>query len=204
MLTDNPVLTEQARTGGFTNEGGVGGKIRLLQNITGLWILQELMAGWKAAGEGMSYPELVGQSRESSCATVIDVDDPVFATSTDMQQTIVDYCRANGLAVPASKGDFGRCVMLSLADRYRRGIEALNAMLPEPVKYLRIIGGGSRNELQRAYRRRYPSAHNRRTGRSHCNRQYPSAGRCRRRGYRRRGYRLRLTPSSINQSFEKP
>ncbi len=147
VLTDNPVLTEQARTGGFTNEGGVGGKIRLLQNITGLWILQELMAGWKAAGEGMSYPELVGQSRESSCATVIDVDDPVFATSTDMQQTIVDYCRANGLAVPASKGDFGRCVMLSLADRYRRGIEALNAMLPEPVKYLRIIGGGSRNEL---------------------------------------------------------
>ena len=105
------------------------------------------MAGWKAAGEGMSYPELVGQSRESSCATVIDVDDPVFATSTDMQQTIVDYCRANGLAVPASKGDFGRCVMLSLADRYRRGIETLNAMLPSPVKYLRIIGGGSRNEL---------------------------------------------------------
>ena len=147
VLSDNPVLTEQAREGGFTNEGGVGGKIRLLQNITGLWILQELMAGWKAAGEEISYPELVMLSRESECATVIDVDDPEFASTTDMQQSIVGYCSAHGLAVPQSKGDFGRCVMLSLADRYRRGIEALNSMLPSPVKCLRIIGGGSRNEL---------------------------------------------------------
>ena len=36
---DQPILTEEARVAGFTNEGAVGGKIRFLQNITGLWIL---------------------------------------------------------------------------------------------------------------------------------------------------------------------
>lgn len=147
VLSDNPVLTEKARECGFTNEGAVGGKIRLLQNITGLWLLQELMAGWKACGEEISYPELVAQSRLSSCGTVIDVDNPVFASTADMQKAITDYCRERGLAAPQSKGDFGRCVMQSLAERYSRGIATLNEMLLEPVQCLRIIGGGSRNEL---------------------------------------------------------
>lgn len=147
VVTDNPVLTEEARLGGFTNEGGVGGKIRLLQNITGLWIIQELMAGWKASGEEISYPELVALARESRCTTEIDVDSTLFASAPDMQKAIADYCRANGLEVPQTKGDLARCVMLSLASRYSRGIQALNALLDNPVKTLRIIGGGSRNEL---------------------------------------------------------
>ncbi len=32
---DQPILTEEARQAQFTNEGGVGGRIRFLQNITG-------------------------------------------------------------------------------------------------------------------------------------------------------------------------
>ena len=31
---DEPVLTEEARRAGFSNEGGVGAKTLLLQNIT--------------------------------------------------------------------------------------------------------------------------------------------------------------------------
>lgn len=52
---DEPILTEEACRAGFTNEGGVGGKIRFLQNITGLWILQRLMAQWKERGERCEY-----------------------------------------------------------------------------------------------------------------------------------------------------
>ena len=37
---DGPVVTEKARLAGFTNEGGYQGKIRLLRNIMGLWMLQ--------------------------------------------------------------------------------------------------------------------------------------------------------------------
>lgn len=44
---DEPILTEEARLAQFTNEGGVGGHIRFLQNITGLWILQRLIKSGK-------------------------------------------------------------------------------------------------------------------------------------------------------------
>lgn len=43
---ESPVLTTKAHEGGFTNEGGVCGKICYLQNITGLWIMQSLMKEW--------------------------------------------------------------------------------------------------------------------------------------------------------------
>ena len=42
VLTDVPILSEEARMNGFTNEGGAEGKICFLQNITGLWILRKL------------------------------------------------------------------------------------------------------------------------------------------------------------------
>ncbi len=42
-LIEQPVLTKEAMEAGFTNEGAVAFKIRLLQNITGLWILQRLV-----------------------------------------------------------------------------------------------------------------------------------------------------------------
>ena len=40
-----------------------------------------------------------------------------------------------------------RCVLQSLAEKYREAIQHLNTLLPHPVKRLHIIGGGSRNQL---------------------------------------------------------
>ena len=39
------------------------------------------------------------------------------------------------------------CVLRSLAARYKKGIDGLNALLPHPVEQLHIIGGGCRNKL---------------------------------------------------------
>lgn len=145
VVAQSPVLTEEARKGGFSNEGGTGGRICLLQNITGLWILQQLMAEWKARGEEIGHAGLEALARQSDCEALIDVDDPVFASAKSMEAAITDYCRAEGAEVPQSKGDFGRCVMHSLARRYRKGIGEINKLLPRPLTTLRIIGGGSLN-----------------------------------------------------------
>lgn len=144
---DEPILTEEARKGGFTNEGGVGGKIRFLQNITGLWILQRLMAEWKARGEEPGYDELIGNATASGIRSVIDVDDVTFTNPVCMEKAIVDYCRSHELQVPETKGEFARCVIESLANRYKKGIEAMNRCLPAPVRQLHIIGGGCQNKL---------------------------------------------------------
>lgn len=142
-----PVLTEEARAAGFTNEGAVGGRIRFLQNITGLWMLQRLMAAWSEKGNPIGIEELINEAENAGIDTVVDVDDPVFASAADMETVIADYCRRNGLRVPATRGEFARTVISSLAQRYARGIRQLDTFLPSPVKKLRIMGGGSRNKL---------------------------------------------------------
>jgi rhamnulokinase len=145
--SNQPILTEEARLAGFTNEGGVGGKIRFLQNITGLWILQCLMAQWKAQGLETSYDRLLADAEASTYDFIIDVDNEVFAASGDMVKTIDTYCQAHGADAPKTQGDYVRCVVQSLANRYKRGIDQLNQLLPEPVECLHIIGGGCRNKL---------------------------------------------------------
>ena len=47
--------------------------------------------------------------------------------------------------MPQTQGEFVKCVLLSLAERYKKGIEGLNRLLPRPVTKLQIIGGGSQN-----------------------------------------------------------
>lgn len=145
VLTDAPILTEEARVNGFTNEGGAEGKICFLQNITGLWILQKLMGEWAEAGQCTDYDVLIPSAEEAQFASVIDVDDAQFTSPVNMADTIVSYCRESGQQVPQTQGEFVKCVLLSLAERYKKGIEGLNRLLPRPVTKLQIIGGGSQN-----------------------------------------------------------
>ena len=145
VVCDEPVLTEEARLHGFTNEGGSKGKICFLQNITGLWILQRLMSEWSDAGLCTDYEVLIPAAEEAEFATCIDVDDARFASPVNMADAIVAYCREQGTPEPHTQGEFVKCVLLSLAERYRRGVEGLNRLLPRPITRLQIIGGGSQN-----------------------------------------------------------
>src|SRR5262245_9487971 len=45
-----PVINEQSLRLNYTNEVGVGGRIRLLKNIAGLWLLQECRRAWSLEG----------------------------------------------------------------------------------------------------------------------------------------------------------
>ena len=56
---ERPVLTETAREARFTNEGGVDGRIRLLRNVMGLWILSETVRGWQREGEAVELGDLL-------------------------------------------------------------------------------------------------------------------------------------------------
>ena len=142
-----PILTEEARQAEFTNEGGVGGRIRFLQNITGLWILQRLMAEWKERGEEQTFGELLPAAAQASISSIIPVADAAFTNPPSMEKAISDYCRQSSQPVPQTKGEFVRCLFQSLAKKYKDAIEGVNGLLPESLKRLHIIGGGSQNGL---------------------------------------------------------
>lgn len=144
---NEPILTEEARRAEFTNEGGIGGKITFLQNITGLWFIQRLMAEWKEEGDEQQYDILLPAAEKAVINTVIPVDDAAFQNPPSMQQAIIDYCNAHNLTAPTCKAETTRVVLQSLAAKYAEATSALNAMLPSPIKKLHIIGGGSQNKL---------------------------------------------------------
>ncbi len=54
-----PLLSDKALAYNFTNEGGVGGTVRFLKNIMGLWLVQECRRAWERAGTTYSYEELM-------------------------------------------------------------------------------------------------------------------------------------------------
>jgi rhamnulokinase len=142
-----PILSEEARKAEFTNEGGVGGRIRFLQNITGLWILQRLMAEWEERGEKQSFSQLLPEAEKACINTIIPVADATFMNPASMEKAICDYCKNSGQQVPATKGEITRCLLQSLAHKYKDAISGVNDLLPDPIKRLHIIGGGSQNEL---------------------------------------------------------
>lgn len=142
-----PILCEEARKAEFTNEGGVGERIRFLQNITGLWILQRLMAEWEERGEKQSFSQLLPEAEKACINSIIPVADATFMNPASMEEAICDYCKNSGQQVPATKGELTRCLLQSLAHKYKDAISGVNDLLPDPIKRLHIIGGGSQNEL---------------------------------------------------------
>ena len=143
-----PIISEATLRHNFTNEGGVHGKIRFLKNVAGLWIVQQLKAGWAKRGEELSFVELVQLAETAGPARqVIDPDDPRFTNPTDMEAAIIAFCRDAGQPEPTSKGEFVRCALESLAQKYQEVIAGLNTLLPRPVERLHIVGGGSQNQL---------------------------------------------------------
>lgn len=144
----DPIINDAALANNFTNEGGVHGNIRFLKNVAGLWLIQRCKADWAKAGEDLSFTELAELAEHagpSPCC--IDPDDARFANPTNMPQAIEDYCRETGQSVPQTKGQFIRCAIESLAKKYKQVLDSLGDMLPQPLKRLHIVGGGSKNEL---------------------------------------------------------
>lgn len=143
----SPILTEEARVAEFTNEGGVGGRITFLQNITGLWLLQRLMKEWEERGEPQTYEGLLQAAAASTTEATVAVDAPDFQNPVSMEHAIEAFCRSHGQPLLESKGDVVRCVLQSLASKYAQAVKKLNQLLPEPIRELHIIGGGCRNGL---------------------------------------------------------
>jgi rhamnulokinase len=143
---DKPVLTPGSLKANFTNEGGVNGTTRLLKNVMGLWMLQGCRNCWNALGQTAEYSELIELSRnETPFAHLIDPDDESFLRSSDMPGAIDAFCKKTHQPVPKTRGAYVRCVLESLALKYRLVLHSLEQVSEQRIHQIRIIGGGSKN-----------------------------------------------------------
>jgi rhamnulokinase len=142
------VAGPEAQRLNFTNEGGVCGTVRLLKNITGMWLLEGCRKSWERAGHSYEWDALLGMSApEPPFRHLVDPDDASFIRPEDMTAAIADYCRRTGQPEPATPGAFVRAVLESLALTYRVVLEQLESLTGVRVEQIRVIGGGSQNAL---------------------------------------------------------
>ena len=146
-----PIVTDRCRELGFTNEQGVNGTTRLLKNISGLYMLQQCRATWKAAGEDFNYEQLALMAEAAGgaggVASLIRPESAAFGLPGNMPERITQYCGATGEAAPSSPGEFVRCVYESLALLYRKTLLELQELTGVQINRLHIVGGGSRSTL---------------------------------------------------------
>jgi rhamnulokinase len=143
----SPVISAASLAANFTNEGGVGGTVRFLKNVSGLWLVQGCRKAWSAEGP-VTYEDLNRAAAEAPpFAALIDPDDPGFLNPPDMPEAIAAYCRRTGQRMPETRAALVRSLLESLALKYRQVIEELRLVLGHPIERIHVIGGGSQNEV---------------------------------------------------------
>jgi rhamnulokinase len=138
-----PALGQDALDANLTNERGVDGTTRILRNVMGLWLEQELCRAW-----GLSAAQIQDQAAAAQAEVpVIDPDDPAFLAPGDLPQRLHDACRRTGQELPDDQGAIARMVYVSLALRYRWVLERLEQILGRTLSTIHVVGGGVRNQL---------------------------------------------------------
>ena len=143
-----PIINEKTEKYNFTNEGGYGGKVRLLKNIMGLWLIQESRRQWIREGFDVSYGDL--EKEALACEPFkcfVDVDDDAFSLPGNLPKRIQEFCQKTGQYVPQTRGEIMRCIYQSLAMKYRYTYERLEDITGKKYDAIHMIGGVTKDNL---------------------------------------------------------
>lgn len=140
-----PIVSDEMAALNFTNEGGARGNIRVLRNITGMWLLEQCLLKWRSEGRDYSYEDVASMAKsvpQFSRTELVDPDSPEFAAPADMPEAIR---RKAGREL--TDAETVRLIFDSLAGKCAATLENLRKISPVSIDVLHIIGGGSRNEI---------------------------------------------------------
>jgi rhamnulokinase len=142
-----PILDDRALNLNFTNEGGVEGTFRFLKNIMGLWLLQECRRIW-AKKKLYSYQSMMDAAETAPVfQSILDPDWTDFLNPADMTESIRLFCLKTNQCLPETLGSYVRCILESLAMKYRFVLEQLESISSQSIERIHIIGGGANNRL---------------------------------------------------------
>jgi rhamnulokinase len=148
MELAEPLITDATFAANLTNEGGLGGTVRLLRNVDGLWLLHECRNAWRAEGHAWDFAELVRMAEASPpLISFVEPNDPRFLAPGDVPDRIQAFCAETGQAVPQDAGAVIRCVLESLALKHRQTVRLLAEATGVTPTQLHIVGGGALNPL---------------------------------------------------------
>lgn len=136
-----PIITKEAATANFTNEGGYDHRFRFLKNIMGLWMIQSVRHEYQDAYSFAQLCDMAEESRDFSSR--VDVNDQSFLSPDSMIEAIKQYCQKTGQPVPETVGELAAVVYRSLAQSYGETVKELETIAGRTYDSIHIIGGGS-------------------------------------------------------------
>jgi len=143
-----PIVSDLSAELEYSNEGGFDRTIRFLKNIMGLWIYQDCRRQWNREGDTMTFDELEFGARSAEpFRSLIDPDNNDFYHHGHMPEKVQEFCKRTGQKVPESKPQIVRCIMESLALKYRNVFEGLEEVVGKRIPHLHIVGGGCKNVM---------------------------------------------------------
>ena len=128
-----------ARTAGYSNEGGLNFTFRVQKNIMGLWLIQQVR---HETGDKYSFAELAEMAKKNPVSDTIDVNAQAFLAPENMTAEI-----EKAVGRKLSLGETAYIIFNNLARDYDSSLRALEKVTGEKYQTLNIIGGGSQNTL---------------------------------------------------------
>jgi rhamnulokinase len=80
-------------------------------------------------------------------ASLFDPNHPALLGFANVPTAIQGLCARSGQVIPVDTGAMARAALESLALSFRQAIEALESATSRRIDTVRLVGGGSRNEL---------------------------------------------------------
>lgn len=141
-----PVINDLSFESDLTNEGGYGGTVTFLKNITGTWFLQECRRYFNSNGEVFTYNDMEAFARSAPpFIAKINPNDPSFLKSGDMPKKVLEYCEKTGQTKPKSIAQTLRVIYESLAAEFSKTLEDLERITGYAYPAVYIFGGGSKD-----------------------------------------------------------
>jgi rhamnulokinase len=148
MELNEPIISKESLEANFANEGGVFGTIRFLKNIIGLWPIQECRRYWQQTGQQHSYQQLEQLALEAGPVNAwLDLNDERFFKPGNMPEKVVTFLKETKQDYKSEVGWICRCILESLAYKYRETIRLMESVTGRTIRVLHIVGGGTQNKL---------------------------------------------------------
>lgn len=148
LETEAPVVNDFTYEKNIANEGGWPGCHRLLRNVMGYWLLQELRRDFALQGRQYTFPEMAALAEQAPAFRFpLDPDAEAFYLPGGMGEKIRAQCRKNLGRAPQSDGELLRAVYEGLAMKYRYCFSLLEQAVGRKYHVVNIFGGGCRDSL---------------------------------------------------------
>lgn len=143
-----PITCTEAMESGFTNEGGIFHRYRFLENIMGMWLLQNIR---KNLHKKYTYDEMMKMAMGSNSVEYINPNADDFLAPDNMIEAIRNYLGKPEMSI----GDVLNSVYHSLAKSYKDAVEVIEKACDKKIDVINIVGGGCKDTYLNSLTEKY-------------------------------------------------